>query len=155
MLVDCFLSLWFCGLINLRGILWGKSYTKPCACGIQIGGAKERQQAFLEKLVRSFRLSVCLGVISRGHSMFNPQFLQAFTKVFAREVCSSVAYQDSQDAISREDYRFNHVWGLLRWCLPTWHSFNPLWNIVHHHQYMLKPMWVHEWSHEIDSPDIK
>ena len=47
MLVDCFLSLWFRGLINLRGILWGKSYTKPCACGIQIGGAKERQQGRL------------------------------------------------------------------------------------------------------------
>ena len=59
-------------------------------------------------LVRSF------GVISRGHSMFNSQFLQAFTKVFAREVCSSVAYQDSRDAISREDNRFNHVYGLLR-----------------------------------------
>ena len=54
------------------------------------------------------------GVISRGHSMFNPQSLQAFAKVFAREVCSSIAYQDSRDAISREDNRFNHVYGPLR-----------------------------------------
>ena len=102
-----------------------------------------------------FPLVHLFGVISRGHSMFNSQFLQAFTKVLSREVCSSIAYQDSRDAISREDYRFNHVCGLLRWCLPTRHSFNPLRNIVHHHQYMLKSMWVHKWSHEINSPDIK
>ena len=60
-----------------------------------------------------FSLVRLFGVISRGHSMFNFPFLQAFTKDFAREVCPSINYQDSRDAISREDYRFNHVRGLL------------------------------------------
>ena len=50
MLVDCFLYLWFHGLINLGGNTLREKLHEPCACGIQIGGAKERQQAFLAPL---------------------------------------------------------------------------------------------------------
>ena len=57
MLVDCFLYIWFRGLINLGGISEGKA-TRTVRLRYTNQGAKERQQAFLAPLPGNHRFKI-------------------------------------------------------------------------------------------------
>jgi hypothetical protein len=109
----------------------------------------------LDLLLRGFCLTTHLRVIWHDNPVVNSNFRENFLECPVNEVRSSITDDYQWDSIPWEDDFMKHplrVHGVIG---STRKRFYPLRDIVDYNQDILVAFRVREWSHEIDTPDIK
>jgi hypothetical protein len=109
----------------------------------------------LDLHVRCFCLTARPRVIWSSNPVINSNFRESFLKCPINEAQPSIIDDYSWDSIPWEDHFMKHPLRVHSVSDSTKKSFYSLGDIVDCYQDVLATFKVREWSHEIDTPDIK